>query len=256
VLSPTSTSNENAVAQVQNLSKSFGDNLIFHDVNLDVESGQVVTILGRSGVGKSTLLRCMNLLEVPSSGKVLLKGECIFDDGLNVSGRGLIAARRKLSMVFQQFNLFKHLTAVENVSLAVTIALKVESKRAIADAMELLERVGLRHRALAYPHQLSGGEQQRVGIARALAVKPAAILFDEPTSSLDPELRGEVLRVMKSLAAEDVTMVVVTHELSFAREVSDWIVFMDEGTVLEEGPPNRVFDSPEHDRTFRFLNTK
>jgi ABC-type polar amino acid transport system ATPase subunit len=239
---PSDPAVECPVAEVCKLSKSFGKTTIFRDISLRIERGKVVTILGRSGVGKSTLLRCLNLLEVPSS-------------GLQISRKRLVIARRQLSMVFQQFNLFQHLTAVENVALAPIVALGESPAIAIAEAVSLLAHVGVSARRLAYPAQLSGGEQQRVAIARALALKPAAILFDEPTSSLDPELRGEVLATMKQLASEGMTMVIVTHELKFAAEVSDWVVYIDDGYVVEEGPVEQVMFAPLHERTQRFMGS-
>ena len=243
------------VAEVRKLSKSFGKTTVFHDVSLRIERGKVVTILGRSGVGKSTLLRCLNLLEIPTSGEIFLGGKCIFGNGLQISRKGLVSARRRLTMVFQQFNLFQHLTAVENVALAPIVALHHPAAAAIEEAVSLLAHVGISARRLAYPAQLSGGEQQRVAIARALALKPAAILFDEPTSSLDPELRGEVLATMKQLAGEGMTMVIVTHELKFAAEVSDWVVYMDDRSVVEEGPVAQVMFAPRYERTQRFIGS-
>ncbi|MHB8730679.1 MAG: amino acid ABC transporter ATP-binding protein [bacterium] len=244
------------VAEVRNLGKRFGSHEVFGNVSLRVDRGKVLTVVGRSGVGKSTLLRCLNLLEIPSAGQLFLRGECVYDNRLQISGKALIAARRQLSMVFQQFNLFQHLTAIENVALAPIVALGERSRDAIEAAAALLHHVGLSKRMLALPSQLSGGEQQRVAIARALAVRPAAILFDEPTSSLDPELRGEVLATMKQLAGEGMTMVVVTHELKFAADVSDWVVFMDEGRVMEEGPVEQVLLSPLSERTRQFINSR
>ncbi|MDA8048457.1 MAG: amino acid ABC transporter ATP-binding protein [Rhodospirillales bacterium] len=243
------------VAEVRNLTKRFGATEVFRDVSLRIEGGKVVTILGRSGVGKSTLLRCLNLLELPTSGQVFLRTKCVYDNGLCISRKDLIGARRQLSMVFQQFNLFQHLTAVENVALAPIVALGEPAGSAIEAARSLLDHVGISARMLAYPSQLSGGEQQRVAIARALALRPAAILFDEPTSSLDPELRGEVLATMKQLASEGMTMVVVTHELKFAADVSDWVVFMDDGGVVEEGPVEQVLVSPVRERTRQFISS-
>jgi len=259
VLAPNFTGIETTadpiVAEVRNLSKQFGMHQVIRDVSLKVARGKVVTIIGRSGVGKSTLLRCFNLLEIPSSGQIFLEGECIFHDGLQISRKRLVVARRQLSMVFQQFNLFQHLTAIENVALAPIIALGQSAEIAIDEAARLLAHVGITSRKLAFPSQLSGGEQQRVAIARALAVKPAAILFDEPTSSLDPELRGEVLATMRQLASEGMTMVIVTHELKFAADVSDRVVFMEGGRILEEGSVDQVLISPVHERTRQFIGS-
>jgi ABC-type polar amino acid transport system ATPase subunit len=237
------------------LRKCFGPREVFCDVNLTVRPGEVLTIIGRSGVGKSTLLRCLNLLELPTSGEIQLGDVRIFKDRPLLPKRELMAARRRLSMVFQQFNLVKHLTAVENVALPRVVALKEPAERAIEEAIELLDRVNLRSRALAFPRELSGGEQQRVGIARAMALHPQAILFDEPTSSLDPELRGEVLGVMRQLSEAGMTMIIVTHELRFADEVANWVVFMDQGRVVEEGPPAQVLHAPLEERTSQFVRS-
>lgn len=247
------TAHPNHVVEVEALRKEFGTVNVFHDISFSVRRGSTVSLLGPSGAGKSTLLRCMNALELPTGGRVAIQGETVFDGHLLLSKAELVQARKKLSMVFQQFNLFEHLSAIENVALALIVAQRTPRDQAFERAQQMLKRVGIAHRALARPGQLSGGEQQRVGIARALAVEPAAVLLDEPTSSLDPELRGEVLAVMRQLAIEDVTMVVVTHELSFAREVSDWVVFMDGGVVVEQGPPESVLENPSNPRTARFI---
>jgi ABC-type polar amino acid transport system ATPase subunit len=224
------------------------------DVHLRVETGSIVSIIGQSGGGKTTLLRCLNLLERPDSGLIEVGGEVTFSGG-RVVCRNLARLRQSVGMVFQRFNLFPHLTAVENVTLAQMKAARTPPQEATARAVRLLRRVGLAHRALAYPEQMSGGEQQRVAIARALALEPRVLLFDEPTSSLDPESTGEVLRVMKELAVTGMTMVIATHELPFAQEVSDWVVFIDGGRIVEEGPPAEVLRRPQQQRTKDYVRT-
>lgn len=243
--------NAEPVVLVEHLTKSFDGRVVLDDVHLRVESGTIVSIIGQSGGGKTTLLRCVNLLERPDTASLRIAGETVFS-GPDLVYRDLARLRRKVGMVFQRFNLFPHLTAVENVVLGQVRA-GVPEKEALRRAVELLRRVGLAHRALAYPEQMSGGEQQRVAIARALALKPEVLLFDEPTSSLDPESTGEVLRVMRELAEDGMTMILVTHELPFAREVSDWTVFVDGGKIVEEGVPAQVLGSPAHERTRAFL---
>ena len=243
--------NTEPVVLVEHLTKSFDGRTVLDDVHLRVESGTIVSIIGQSGGGKTTLLRCVNLLERPDHASLRIAGETVFAGG-DLVCRDLARLRRKVGMVFQRFNLFPHLTAVENVVLGQVRA-GVPEKAALRRAVELLRRVGLAHRALAYPEQMSGGEQQRVAIARALALKPEVLLFDEPTSSLDPESTGEVLRVMRELAADGMTMILVTHELPFAREVSDWTVFVDGGRIVEEGPPGQVLGAPTQERTRAFL---
>lgn len=213
-----------------------------------------MSIVGPSGSGKSTLLRCINLLERPSSGEVTVAGEVACRDGLNRSERSLVRLRRQVGMVFQSFNLFPHLTAIDNVTLGLIRGLGVGEREGVERGAALLNKVGLGDKLLAFPTELSGGQQQRVAIARALALQPVAILFDEPTSALDPELVGEVLEVMRDLADEGMTMVIVTHELRFAGEVSDRVVFMDRGQVVEEGPPQQVLDAPTHERTRAFVS--
>ncbi|WP_285750885.1 amino acid ABC transporter ATP-binding protein [Lentzea sp. NBRC 105346] len=220
------------------------------DVSLSVHSGTITAIIGQSGGGKTTLLRCLNLLEQPDRGRIDVNGTPIFEDG--VVCRDLPKLRRSVGMVFQRFNLFPHLTAVENVMLAPLDA-GVAEDEALRRAVELLRRVRLAHRATAYPEQMSGGEQQRVAIARALALKPSVLLFDEPTSSLDPESTGEVLKVMQELAADGMTMVLVTHELAFAGDVAHHVVFVDGGRIVEEGEPRQVLGSPREQRTREFL---
>jgi polar amino acid transport system ATP-binding protein len=229
--------------------KRFGDNEVLRGVDLDVAPGEVVCVIGPSGSGKSTLLRCLNLLERPTSGRVFLG-----DDELTAPGVSVDALRRRLGMVFQSFNLFPHRTVLDNVALGPMTVLGRDRPSARADAVELLGRVGLADKAAEHPARLSGGQQQRVAIARALAMKPEAMLFDEVTSALDPELVKDVLAVMHQLAEAGMTMVVVTHEMGFAREVADRVVFMDGGVIVEEGPPAQVLGAPKAERTRRFLS--
>jgi polar amino acid transport system ATP-binding protein len=246
------------VLQATGVRKSFGSHEVLRGIDLDVAAGETVVILGPSGSGKSTFLRCINLLESPDAGRILVDGR---DVGYEVRGERLheLAAvevarrRRAIGMVFQQFNLFPHMTALENV-IEGPVGVKGEKRAdATARATELLAQVGLAGREKSYPRQLSGGQQQRVAIARALAMQPTLMLFDEPTSALDPELVGEVLVAMKNLARGGLTMVVVTHEISFAREAADRVIFMDDGVVVEQGRPEQVIDNPRHDRTRAFL---
>ncbi|MEU2434236.1 amino acid ABC transporter ATP-binding protein [Streptomyces sp. NPDC007861] len=234
--------------ELRGLHKSFGDNEVLRGIDLDVARGEVVCVIGPSGSGKSTLLRCVNLLEEPTAGRVFVGGTEVTDPDVDID-----AVRRRIGMVFQQFNLFPHVTVAENLVLPQRRVLKRDKARAAAVARENLARVGLVDKAEAYPAQLSGGQQQRVAIARALAMGPEVMLFDEPTSALDPELVGEVLAVMRVLAAEGMTMMVVTHEMSFAREVADRVVFMDGGVVVEQGPAEQVVGDPQHERTRNFL---
>ncbi len=241
------------VVRIEKLSKSFDGRLVLDDVHLEVGRSRIVSIIGQSGGGKTTLLRCVNLLERPDHGLLTVAGEPIFS-GDRVVCRDLARLRQTVGMVFQRFNLFPHLTAVENVSLAQLRA-GVPERQALERSVQLLRRVGLAHRGTAYPEQMSGGEQQRVAIARALALKPAVLLFDEPTSSLDPESTGEVLRVMRELADDGMTMILVTHELPFARDVSDWVVFVDGGRIVEEGKPADVLVRPSELRTRAFLTS-
>jgi polar amino acid transport system ATP-binding protein len=245
--------------RVENLGKSYGDLEVIKDVSLEVAKGEVVGIIGPSGSGKSTLLRCLNYLEVPSSGKVFLDDELIGahevgDKLVPCDGKTLARQRTQLGMVFQSFNLFAHLTALGNVIEAPVHVKGVSKREAEEKARSLLSWVGLGDRVDAYPAQLSGGQQQRVAIARALAMEPKVMLFDEPTSALDPELVGEVLSVMRRLADEGTTMVVVTHEMSFARDMCDVVVFMDQGLIVESGPPEQVLSAPTHERTKQFLS--
>ena len=242
-----------------NVSKSFHGTEVLKGIDLDVDRGQVVCLLGPSGSGKTTFLRCINQLETIDGGRIYVDDELMgYDDRAGrlhrLPDRAIAVQRRDIGMCFQRFNLFPHLTATENV-LEAPVQVRGENKAtARANAIELLERVGLADRCHAYPAQLSGGQQQRVAIARALAMKPELMLFDEPTSALDPELVGEVLAVMRELSREGMTMIVVTHEMSFAREVADRVVFMDGGVVIEQGPPAEVISDPQHPRTKAFLH--
>jgi polar amino acid transport system ATP-binding protein len=233
---------------VRNLHKAFGDLEVLQGIDFTVETGEVVCVLGPSGSGKSTLLRCLNRLEEPNGGQILIDGEDITDPDADVD-----QLRTNIGMVFQQFNLFPHLTVLKNLTVAQTGVLGRPKAEAISIAREMLERVGLSDKTHEYPAHLSGGQQQRVAIARALSMKPKMMLFDEPTSALDPELVGEVLDVMRTLAGEGMTMMVVTHEIGFAQEVADRVVFMDAGVVVEEGRPEQVLEYPSHERTKKFL---
>ena len=237
------------ILEARGLTKIYGDNVIFHDIDLSVQKGDTVVIIGPSGTGKSTLLRCLNLLTKVDRGQVWLDGEEITAKGCNED-----QVRQHIGMVFQNFLLFNHLTALDNVSIGLTRVRGMSREAGREKGMEELNRVGLVDRAGHYPGQLSGGQQQRVAIARALAMDPYVILFDEPTSALDPELIGEVLKVMKDLADAGMTMIVVTHEMGFAREVADRVMLMDEGVIIEEGSPAQFFDSPRHERTKLFLS--
>ncbi|MEJ7875845.1 MAG: amino acid ABC transporter ATP-binding protein [Solirubrobacterales bacterium] len=238
------------VLQLQGIHKRFGKLEVLRGVDLEVQRGEVVCVLGPSGSGKSTLLRCINLLEPPEGGRILLEGKEITGQS---NRDGLDFVRRRVGMVFQQFNLFPHKSALENVAIAQTTVLGRNKKEANERSRELLDRVGLGDKFDEYPERLSGGQQQRVAISRALAMDPQVILFDEVTSALDPELVKEVLDVMKELASEGMTMVVVTHEMGFARDVATKVVFMDGGVIVEEGPPAEVLDNPKQERTKRFL---
>lgn len=242
-------SNE-VILKISHLSKKFGDNEVLKDISTDITKGEVVVIIGPSGSGKSTFLRCLNYLELPTSGEINFKGQILEH---NTKEHVLDIYRSKIGMVFQSFNLFPHLTVVENITLAPTNVLKISKEEAYEHAVELLKSVGLSEKIDAYPRDLSGGQQQRVAIARALAMKPDVMLFDEATSALDPELVGEVLKVMKDLAHTGMTMVVVTHEMDFAREVSDRVIFMDKGLIVEQGTPSELFGAPKEKRTIDFL---
>ncbi len=233
----------------RNLRKSFGKLEVLKGIDCHISLKEVVVVIGPSGSGKSTFLRCLNVLEAPTSGEVIVDGFNMTDPKTNVNH-----VREEVGMVFQHFNLFPHMTALQNVALALELVRKISKEPAEKAALEMLEKVGLADKATNYPSQLSGGQQQRVAIARALAMKPKVMLFDEPTSALDPEMVGEVLAVMKQLAREGMTMVVVTHEMGFAREVGDRVIFMDEGLIVEEGKPEQVFGSPQHQRTISFLS--
>jgi polar amino acid transport system ATP-binding protein len=236
------------MVRLEGVRKSFGDLVVLNGVDLEVAPGEVLVVIGPSGSGKSTLLRCVNLLEPVDSGRVYLEGEEITRKGVDVS-----AVRQRIGIVFQQFNLFPHLRVIDNLTLAARRIKKQPKAQAERRAHELLARVGLEEKARQYPHQLSGGQQQRVAIARALMMEPHVMLFDEVTSALDPELVGEVLVVMRDLARAGMTMLVVTHEIQFAREVGDHLVFMDEGRIVEQGKPVDVLDRPKEERTRRFL---
>jgi len=234
--------------QVDDVRKSFGDHLVLDGIDLSVTAGEVLVIIGASGSGKSTLLRCVNLLEPVDSGRIFVDGVEVTRKGADVS-----AVRQRVGIVFQQFNLFPHLKVIDNLTLAARRIRKVAKGEAEERALALLRRVGLEEKARQYPHQLSGGQQQRVAIARALMMEPHVMLFDEVTSALDPELVGEVLLVMKDLADSGMTMLVVTHEMQFAREVGDYLIFIDEGRIVEQGRPAAVLDEPKEQRTQRFL---
>lgn len=234
---------------VRNLKKNFGRLEVLKDINLEIGEGEVVCLIGPSGSGKSTFLRCLNRLEDITGGLVMVDGHAMSDKKINLN-----KIRENIGMVFQHFNLFLHLTVMENITIAPVELKKMTKAEAREKAMELLDKVGLADKADAYPAQLSGGQKQRVAIARALAMNPDIMLFDEPTSALDPEMVGEVLEVMKQLAADGMTMVVVTHEMGFAREVADRVIFMDGGYIVEEGTPEEVFGHPKEERTISFLN--
>ena len=233
---------------VENLKKSFGGTEVLKGINVTIEKGDVMCVIGPSGSGKSTFLRCLNLLEKPTSGRIIFEG-----DDLTSRRVDLDRHRQKMGMVFQQFNLFPHMTILKNLTCAPVLLKKCTEEEANAKALELLDRVGLKDRAGAYPNQLSGGQKQRVAIVRALCMEPDVMLFDEPTSALDPEMVGEVLDVMKKLAQEGMTMVVVTHEMGFAREVSNRVIFLDDGNIVEEGTPEEIFDAPRSERLQSFL---
>ena len=235
--------------KVRNLQKSFGDNHVLNGIDVDIRKGECVCVIGPSGSGKSTFLRCLNLLEKPEVGEIYINGQDIMDPKLNVD-----KYRENLGMVFQHFNLFPNMTVKQNITLAPVRLKKWTKEEADTKAIELLRRVGLERKADTYPNKLSGGQKQRVAIARALAMNPEVMLFDEPTSALDPEMVGEVLDVMKSLVKEGMTMVVVTHEMGFAKNVSDRVIFMDQGVIVEDESPRELFENPKHERTKNFLS--
>ncbi|MEH7118148.1 amino acid ABC transporter ATP-binding protein [Neobacillus vireti] len=240
---------------VEKVAKRFGELEVLRGIDLSIEKGKTAVIIGPSGSGKTTFLRCLNLLETPDSGSITLGEKSVdFSGQTKLSSSTITSFRQQTGMVFQNYNLFPHLTALENVMEGQVHVLKREKTAAHEKALALLDRVGLRDKADMYPHQLSGGQQQRVGIARAMGLDPAVLLFDEPTSALDPELVGEVLKVMKDLADEGMTMVVVTHEMSFAKNVADQVIFMDQGVIVEKGTPEEVFTNNENPRLVQFLN--
>lgn len=243
------TANDTALIKVSNLKKSFGDIEVLKGINTEIKKGEVVVIIGPSGSGKSTFLRTLNLLEMPTDGQIFFEDTDITDPSININ-----VHRQKMGMVFQQFNLFPHMTVLKNMTIAPMKLLKMPKAEAEKLALSLLERVGLADRADAYPNQLSGGQKQRVAIVRALCMKPDVMLFDEPTSALDPEMVGEVLDVMKKLAEDGMTMAVVTHEMGFAREVADRVLFIDEGIIMEEGSPQELFGNPKSPRLKDFLS--
>ncbi len=234
---------------VKDLHKKFGKLEVLRGITCTIKKGEVVTVIGPSGSGKSTMLRCINMLEVPTSGEIYIDNVRINEKGIDIN-----KVRQRMGMVFQHFNLFPHLSVIDNITIAPRKVLNMENGRAQEEAIELLNKVGLMDKKDAYPSQLSGGQKQRIAIARALAMKPDIMLFDEPTSALDPEMVKEVLNVIKDLANEGMTMIVVTHEMGFAREVSDKIMFMDEGKIIEEGEPTAFFENPKNERTKSFLS--
>ncbi len=243
------------ILEVKNLKKTFDNTQILKGISFDLEKGQTISIIGSSGSGKTTLLRCLNFLETPDEGEIIVNGETLFDGkGKADDAEQLRKKRLHFGLVFQQFNLFPQYTALENVTLAPLLAASGNDKNAIIEnGKQLLDQMGLSDRMDNYPHQLSGGQQQRVAIARALALKPDILCFDEPTSALDPELTGEVLKVIRNLAEKKTTMIIVTHEMAFARDVADRAIFMDDGIILEEGPAKELINNPKEERTKQFL---
>ncbi len=235
--------------EVKNLNKDYGNLSVLKDINVNIEKGEVVVIIGPSGAGKSTFLRCLNLLETPTSGEIIFEDENVTKKGTDIN-----KIREKMGMVFQQFNLFPNMKVMDNITLAPIKVKRQDENSAKETAHRLLKKIGLEDKADVYPNQLSGGQKQRIAIARALAMSPDVMLFDEPTSALDPEMVGEVLNVMKELAGEGMTMVVVTHEMGFAREVGSRILFMDDGKIVEEGKPKDIFSNPKNPRTKDFLS--
>jgi len=240
---------DNVMIRVEGLKKEFSGHKVLNGIDTEIKKGEVLVILGPSGCGKSTFLRCLNLLETPTEGKIFLDGTDITGKGVNIN-----IQREKMMMVFQHFNLFPHLTILENLTVAPIKLKKIPKSEAESKAMKLLERVGLAEKSSAYPDQLSGGQKQRVAICRALAMEPEVILFDEPTSALDPEMVGEVLEVMKQLANDGMTMICVTHEMGFAREVASRVIFFDQGVIAEDGTPDEIFSNPKHPRLRDFLS--
>ena len=241
--------NNDVIIKTVNLSKSFGEDIhALQNVNIEIKKGEVVCIIGPSGSGKSTFLRSLNLLEIPTEGQIIFEGTDIADKSVDIN-----IHRQKMGMVFQHFNLFPHMTILKNMTIAPIKLLKMPKQEAEIMAMSLLKRVGLSDRADAYPSQLSGGQKQRIAIVRALCMRPEVMLFDEPTSALDPEMVGEVLEVMRELANEGMTMAVVTHEMGFAKEVADRVIFMADGSIVEEGTPEEIFSNPKNERTAEFL---
>ena len=239
----------NAVIQVRNLKKNFGKNQVLKGIDIDINKGDVVCVIGASGSGKSTFLRCLNMLEVPTEGDIIFEEANLTSDKVDLN-----LHRQKMGMVFQQFNLFPHLTILDNLTLAPMMLKKVPKREAEEKALALLDRVGLADRAKDYPNQLSGGQKQRVAIVRALCMEPEVMLFDEPTSALDPEMVGEVLEIMKELAREGMTMIVVTHEMGFARDVATRVLFIDEKNIKEDSEPKEFFENPKHQRLQEFLS--
>ncbi|WP_312116803.1 amino acid ABC transporter ATP-binding protein [Brevibacillus reuszeri] len=241
--------NKQEMIRVQNMKKSFGQVEVLRDITLQVNKGEVVVLIGASGSGKSTLIRCINFLETKSGGEIFIEGKSI-----DPKKDDLTKVRQKVGMVFQHFNLFPHKTVLENIMEAPLIAKKADKEETKQEALRLLQKVGLSDKANVYPSSLSGGQKQRVAIARSLAMKPEIMLFDEPTSALDPELVGEVLETMKQLAQEGMTMIIVTHEMGFAKEVADWVAFMNQGRIVEMARPQEIFNNPKEERTREFLN--
>lgn len=240
---------------IKNLHKSFGDNHILKGIDLEISRGEATFIIGPSGSGKTTLLRCMNLLEKPNKGIIRIgENEISFNENMKTSQKEILALRKNTGMVFQGFHLFPHMTAIENIMEGPVTVLKESKKIAYEKAMSLLEKVGLSEKKDSYPHELSGGQQQRIAIARAMAMEPLVLLFDEPTSALDPELATEVLKVMKDLSLEGMTMVVVTHNMAFAREVADNVIFMEDGSIIEKGTPEQLLKNTNNERIKQFLN--
>lgn len=242
------------IIKVENLKKSFGNTIVLKDISFSVHKGKVLSVIGPSGSGKSTMLRCISQLETVNDGTITICGKTLVKNGIYVPKNELHEISLKSGMVFQNFNLFPHYSVLQNVTDAQIHVLKKTKEEAVDVAMALLKRMGLESKANNYPCELSGGQQQRVSIARALALKPEVLLFDEPTSALDPELTGEILAVIKDLAAEKMTMAVVTHEMAFARDISDYLIFMDGGLVIEEGKPEDVINNPQNERTKAFLS--